>query len=270
MTAGGGQISFTCVESHPVGQWELPPDQLASKSPPDVQATSGHFDAHAPRFNRKKLKMRNNLLVGLSSALAAVAVAGSAMAAVVDPFTVASSATNGNGTYVETPITGGLWDTRSTNVFYKSFNAAVSLVVDASTNAVTFAITRVGNPNSSNNQNAALEYFNYAGVTDLSNFTSLTFNYTSTFSSLRLDINLGGKEAINKTISASAGGTFTLTAAELVGAFNGDYLNLAFTQERSNASGTFTMTNLVANGVPAPGAAALVGLAGLMARRRRA
>ena len=28
------------VESHPFGQWALPPDQLASKSPPDVQAAS--------------------------------------------------------------------------------------------------------------------------------------------------------------------------------------------------------------------------------------
>ena len=214
--------------------------------------------------------MRSNLLVGISSALAAVAVAGSAMAAVVDPFTVASSATDGNGDSVLTPITGGLWDTRATSVFYKSANAAVSLVVDSSTNAVTCQITRVGNPNTSNGQNFALEYFNTAGVTDLSNFTSLTFSYTSTFSSLRLDVSLGGKEAINKTISASAGGTFTLTAAELNGVFDGDYLNLQFTRSNSNASGTFTLTNLVANGVPAPGAAALVGLAGLMARRRRA
>ena len=213
--------------------------------------------------------MRNNLLLGLSSVVATVAVAGSAMAAVVDPFTVASSATDGNGTSVETPITGGLWDTRATSVFYKSFNAAVSLVVDSSTNAVTCQITRVGNPNTSNGQNFALEYFNTAGVTDVSNFTSLTFDYSSTFSSLRLDIDLGGK-SVTKTLSQTSGGTFTLNASELNGEFNGDYLNLQFTRFNSNASGTFTMTNLVANGVPAPGAAALVGLAGLMARRRRA
>jgi MYXO-CTERM domain-containing protein len=48
-------------------------------------------------------------------------------------------------------------------------------------------------------------------------------------------------------------------------------MNLVFTQNNSNASNTFTMTNLVANGisVPAPGAAALIGLAGLVASRRR-
>jgi hypothetical protein len=134
---------------------------------------------------------------------------------------------------------------------------------------VTCQITRVGNPNTSNGQNFALEYFNTAGVTDVSNFTSLTFDYSSTFSSLRLDIDLGGK-SVTKTLSQTSGGTFTLNASELNGEFNGDYLNLQFTRFNSNASGTFTMTNLVANGVPAPGAAALVGLAGLMARRRRA
>jgi len=201
---------------------------------------------------------------------AAVAVAGSAMAAVVDPFTVASSATNALGAPTETPITGGLWDTRVTSVFYKAINASASIVVDASTNAATFAVTRVGNPYTSNGQNAALEYFNYAGVTDVSNFTSLTFDYTSTFSSLTFTIDLDGKSA-TKTISSSAGGTFTLTAAELDGAFRGEgYMNLSFTQLNSNASGTFTMTNLVANGIPAPGALALLGVAGLGARRRRA
>jgi len=212
----------------------------------------------------------NSLVPPMVAVAAAVSVAGSAMAAVVDPFTVASSATNALGAPTETPITGGLWDTRVTSVFYKAINASASIVVDASTNAATFAVTRVGNPYTSNGQNAALEYFNYSGVTDVSNFTSLTFNYTSTFSSLRFDIDLDGKSA-TKTISSSAGGTFTLTAAELDGAFRGEgYMNLSFTQLNSNASGTFTMTNLVANGIPAPGAIALLGLAGLSARRRRA
>jgi hypothetical protein len=212
--------------------------------------------------------MRNTTFI--SSMVLSVACVSAANAGVVDPFTEGSEATDSFGASTETPITGGLWDTRSTSVFYKASNASASLVVDASTNAVTFAVTRVGNPNTSNGQNAALEYFNYAGVTDVSNFTSLTFNYTSTFSSLRFDIDLGGKTAI-KTISASAGGTFTLTAAELNGAFSGDgYMNLSFTQLSSNASGTFTMTNLVANGIPAPGALALLGVAGLGARRRRA
>ena len=209
----------------------------------------------------------------ISSMVLSVACVSAANAAVVDPFTVASSATDDAGTPTVTPITGGLWDTRYTNVQYRTNWATASMVVDASTNAATFTVTRVGAPNtsSSNDQRGALEYDNNAGVTDVSNFTSLTFNYTSTFSALQFEIDLGGKTA-TKTISASAGGTFTLTAAELTGAFNGQgYMNLVFTQNNSNASNTFTMTNLVANGIsiPAPGAAALIGLAGLVASRRR-
>ena len=212
----------------------------------------------------------------ISSMVLSVACVSAANAAVVDPFTVASSATDGAGTVTETPITGGLWDTRYTSVQYRTNitnRATASLVVDASTNAATFTVTRVGaaNTSSSMDPSGALEYDNNAGVTDVSNFTSLTFNYTSTFSALLFEIDLGGKTA-TKTISASAGGTFTLTAAELTGAFNGQsYMNLVFRQDNSNANGTFTMTNLVANGIsiPAPGAAALIGLAGLVASRRR-
>ena len=210
----------------------------------------------------------------ISSMVLSVACVSAANATVVDPFTVASSATNDDGTYTETPITGGLWDTRYSRVEYRTNvtnRATASMVVDASTNAATFTVTRVGLANNQNDQSGALEYDNNAGVTDVSNFTSLTFNYTSTFSALLFEIDLGGKTA-TKTISASAGGTFTLTAAELIGAFSGQsYMNLVFRQDNSNANGTFTMTNLVANGIsiPAPGAAALIGLAGLVASRRR-
>ena len=196
----------------------------------------------------------------------AVACVSAANAGVVDPFTMASTATDSSG--VQTPITGGLWDTRATAVDYKAINASASLSVNALTNAATFTVTRLGGANTSNGQAGFLEYFNYAGSTDVSNFTSLTFDYSSTFASLQFDINVGGKTA-TKTLSSSGGTTFTLNANELAGAFNGSYLNLQFTQRNSNASGTFTMTNLVANGVPAPGAVALLGAAGLIGARRR-
>jgi hypothetical protein len=202
-----------------------------------------------------------------------VACVSAANAGVVDPFTEASSATVAYDTTV-TPITGGLWDTRYTSVEYRTTGvgpnrATASLVVDAFTNAATFTVTRVGNASNANGQRGTLEYDNNAGVTDVSNFTSLTFNYTSTFSALLFDIDLGGKIA-TKTISASAGGTFTLLASELtVDGTPGGYMNIALRQDNSNASGTFTMTNLVANGIPAPGAIALLGAAGLIGGRRR-
>jgi hypothetical protein len=214
--------------------------------------------------------MRNTTFI--SSVVLAVACVSAANAGVVDPFTVASSATDGSGEVTVTPITGGLWDTRYTSVSYRTNitnRATASMVVDASTNAATFTVTRVNAANFQNDQSGALEYDNNAGITDVSNFTSLTFNYTSTFAALLFEIDLGGKIA-TKTISASAGGTFTLLASELsAGGSPGGYMNLVFRQDNSNASGTFTMTNLVANGIPAPGAIALLGAAGLIGARRR-
>ena len=220
--------------------------------------------------------MRNTTFI--SSMVLSVACVSAANAGVVDPFTVASSATEQNsGTNTVTPITGGLWNTRYTSVYvyqasiYGGNTATASMVVNASTNAATFTVTRVGNPNTDSNMDprGVLHYEDIAGVTDVSNFTSLTFNYTSTFSALQFFMTLGGKTA-TKNISASAGGTFTLTAAELpAGAFNGTYIDLLFAQPNSNASNTFTLTNLVVNGIPAPGAIALLGAAGLIGGRRR-
>jgi MYXO-CTERM domain-containing protein len=217
---------------------------------------------------KKELQLRNTTFI--SSMVLSVACVSAANAGVVDPFTVGSTA-SANFVYTLTPITGGLWDTRNTYVGYRASNASASMTVNSQSQSATFQVTRNGGASNGYSQEGNLEYFDDVGVTDVSNFTSLTFDYTSTFSSLEFYINLGGKEA-TKTISASAGGTFTLTAAELNGAFDGaGYMNLLFRQRLSNASGTFTLTNLVANGVPAPGALALLGAAGLVgARRRRA
>ena len=48
-------------------------------------------------------------------------------------------------------------------------------------------------------------------------------------------------------------------------------VNIEFIRSGSNASGSLTITNLVANGasIPAPGAIALLGAAGLIGGRRR-
>ena len=196
-----------------------------------------------------------------------VACVSAANAGVVDPFTVGSTVTDPDGIAVETSITGGLWDTRATSVLVNPTKTSASIDVNATTNALTFAVT----PLSANNQSqqAEISYFNVAAAANnLSNFTSLTFDYSSTFASLLLYIDLGGK-VVTKTLTSSAGSTFTLNANELGGAFTGDYLILQFNRYNSNANGTFTMTNLVANGIPAPGAIALLGAAGLVGGRRR-
>ncbi len=178
-----------------------------------------------------------------------------------------SSTPDGNGTDVETSITGGLWDTRATSVIVNPTKTSASLDVNAITNALTFAVTRI--VSNTQSQSAQVQYYNLtATANNLSNFTSLTFDYSSTFASLEVYIDLGGKIA-TKTLS-SAGTTFTLNANELGGAsFTGDNLIIQFIRRNSNANGSFTMTNLVANGIPAPGAIALLGAAGLIGARRR-
>ena len=196
-----------------------------------------------------------------------VACVSAANAGVVDPFTVGSTVTDPDGIAVETSITGGLWDSRATSVLVNPTKTSASIDVNATTNALTFAVTRLVANNQS--QQAEINYNNVAAAANnLSNFTSLTFDYSSTFASLLLYIDLGGK-VVTKTLTSSAGSTFTLNANELGGAFTGDYLILQFNRYNSNANGTFTMTNLVANGIPAPGAIALLGAAGLIGGRRR-
>ena len=209
--------------------------------------------------------MRNTTFI--SSVVLSVACVSAANAGVVDPFTVGSTVTDPDGIAVETSITGGLWDSRATSVLVNPTKTSASIDVNATTNALTFAVTRlVANTQS---QQAEINYNNVAAAANnLSNFTSLTFDYSSTFASLLLYIDLGGK-IVTKTLTSSAGSTFTLNANELGGAFTGDYLILQFNRYNSNANGTFTMTNLVANGIPAPGAIALLGAAGLIGGRRR-
>ena len=209
--------------------------------------------------------MRNKTFI--SSMVLSVACVSAANAGVVDPFTVGSTVTDPDGIAVETSITGGLWDSRATSVLVNPTKTSASIDVNATTNALTFAVTRlVANTQS---QQAEINYNNVAAAANnLSNFTSLTFDYSSTFASLLLYIDLGGK-VVTKTLTSSAGSTFTLNANELGGAFTGDYLILQFNRYNSNANGTFTMTNLVANGIPAPGAIALLGAAGLIGGRRR-
>ena len=211
--------------------------------------------------------MRNTTFI--SSMVLSVACVSAANAGVVDPFTEGSTVSNPDGNFVETPITGGLWDTRSTYVAYTTSNASVSLVVNAITNAATATINQVGTTSTSRSQEFAIEYLNYAGATDVSNFTSLTFDYTSTMA-LTLAVNVGGKTVYNLALAAAVGGgTFSMNASVLSGTVDGSYLNLLFSRLNSNASGSFTMTNLVANGIPAPGAVALLGAAGLIGARRR-
>jgi hypothetical protein len=144
--------------------------------------------------------------------------------------------------------------------------------------SAVFGVTQVGSPSTAVNnvQKGNLDYNSESQFPDFTNFTSLDFNYVSTLDgTLKCKIILSdaGNFAVEKTMGAS--GLMSFSLADFGGiAANIEAmgpLNIQFIRSGSNASGSLTITNLVANGasIPAPGAIALLGAAGLIGGRRR-
>ena len=229
--------------------------------------------------------MRNTTFI--SSVVLSVACVSAANAAVVydtiDPFTEPASATTGTGTNsgnVTSVLTGTLWDIRTISSRTSSASRASASMTIASGSAV-FGVTQEGllNTQTATYQKAYLDYSTATGnaYPDFTNFTSLDFNYVSTLGgTLKCVIRFAdAANDVEKTISGSSG-LMSFTVADFGGI---DPLNIAaagplsieFVRSGSNASGSLTITNLVANGasIPAPGAVALLGAAGLIGARRR-
>ena len=206
--------------------------------------------------------------------------AGSAAAAMVDPFTTASSVNNGaSATYADSSsaFSGGLWN-------YRTVSAQVLDTAKASSQAsvsggnFVFAVSQVGTSQNST-QRAKVAYSMSGGGAgpDFTNFTSLTFNYTATFT-FGVRVAIAGMTTgsyVQLQNIAAGSGTLTFTAAQF--AINPTLINDVATmsvelfRNGGNTSGSVTISNLEANGVPAPGAIALLGAAGTIgfARRRR-
>jgi hypothetical protein len=149
---------------------------------------------------------------------------------------------------------------------------------------MVFDVTRVGGASTSvgNNQKAEFDYFpDYTNgiYPNFTNFTSITFNFASNFDGI-LKCKITFFDAVNGAVEKTmtgASGSMTFSLADFGGFGENtaamDAMNITFTRSSSNASGSLTITDLLANGasVPAPGAIALLGAAGLVgARRRRA
>ena len=222
----------------------------------------------------------------ISSMVLSVACVSAANAAVVydtiDPFTEPASATTGTGVssgYVASVLTGTLWDGRSIRTTTTSASRASASMTIGSGSAV-FGVTQVGAASTQSNrvQRGSLDYYNTTGneqYPDFTLFTSLDFNYVSTLDgtlTCRIEL-LDAVNVVEKTMGAS--GLMSFTMADFGGiTMNQEAMGsvtIQFIRSGSNASGSLTITNLVANGasIPAPGAVALLGAAGLIGARRR-
>ena len=228
--------------------------------------------------------MRNTAFI--SSMVLSVACVSAANATVVyntiDPFTTTTSpatVTNATSGYTYSTLSGTLWDNRAIKTLTSS-SARATTAMTIGAGSMLFSVTRVGTANTATGtyQKALLDYDTLIGqYPDFTNFTSFDFNYVSDLAGdLKCTITFAGAgNAVEKTMSG-ASGLMSFTLADFGGidlTNTGGPLNIEFNRSGSNASGSLTITNLVATGasIPAPGAVALLGAAGLMgARRRRA
>jgi hypothetical protein len=226
-----------------------------------------------------EFQMRNKTFISsMVGVAAAVAVAGSANAGVVDPFTTNQSFGNDSSSGFVS-ITGGLFNER--NAFRST--SAGGAGVRASSNDVAFTTNRA---------NFGVVGLTYQMAGGSSNDLSLITGMSIALSALNLsngatgvsfywqaiDVNLNSMYA-SQNLSSNGTSTFDFAAATKDVGFdltNVTTLQLSVTQIGGPTSGSTisvsgTLSNFSYTAVPAPGALALLGAAGLVgARRRRA
>jgi hypothetical protein len=226
-----------------------------------------------------EFQMRNKTFISsMVGVAAAVAVAGSANAGVVDPFTTNQSFGNDSSSGFVS-ITGGLFNERNA---FKSASAG-GAGVRASSNDVAFTTNRA---------NFGLVGLTYQMAGGSSNDLSLITGMSIALSALNLSngatgvnfylqaIDVNNKSMIaSQDLSSNGTSTFDFAAATKDVGFdltNVTTLQLSVTQIGGPTSGSTisvsgTLSNFSYTAVPAPGALAILGAAGLVgARRRRA
>ena len=227
--------------------------------------------------------MRNKTFISsMVGVAAAVAVAGSANAGVVDQFTTAQSFGT-NSSY--TTISGSIFEERNA----RRSNNAGGTGVSATNNNVAFTFARGGGSASS----VVLNYqMSGAAATDLSSIaemsivlSNLVLNVAGGTAATGVKIDWSLMDSSGNTLFASdtrsTNGTsiFNFASASFDDGFDltqVEMLSLRVTQVGGSTSGTYsntsstgTLSNFSYTAVPAPGALALLGAAGLVGARRR-
>lgn len=197
----------------------------------------------------------------------------------IDPFTAEASDTSAVNNGVVSALTGSIYDERFIQAKTNSASSSTSSIT-IGTGSMVFGVTRVSaaSTSSGNNQTAQAIYGTVNGVyPNFTNFTSITFNFASNFDGI-LKCKISFFDAVNGPVEKTmtgASGSMSFSLADFGGFGENtaamDAMTITFTRSSSNASGSLTITDLLANGavVPAPGAVALLGAAGLIGARRR-
>jgi len=208
-----------------------------------------------------EFQMRNKTFI--SSMVLSVACVSAANAGVVDPFTDAQTAV-GVSSVQFININGGLFNQRTLE---KSGSGSGSIVggtggiVNFAPNASAYAFT--------------LRYRQDASETpiNLSTIASMSFDLTASVPGYQLEwvFTDSNDKAAEMVVNSVQTGTITFTASNTDVGFNWASvvtMNVGFSQ---GSSSTGVLSNFNYTVVPAPGALALLGVAGIVgARRRRA
>ena len=204
--------------------------------------------------------MRNKTFISsMVGIAAAVAVAGSANAGVVDPFTTGQTAAGIPAPFIS--ITGGLFNERQLT----RAGSASGSIGSTFANFVPKGIFMV--------------YQQAGGSTiDLSSIASMSFDFTRGAASSNIGWNFYDATGLQSTLelTAPSAGTITTSATDPArvtdAGFNwGSIAQMEMQFIGGFSSSTAGLSNFNYTAVPAPGALALLGAAGLVgARRRRA
>ena len=192
----------------------------------------------------------------ISSMVLSVACVSAANAGVVDPFTKTQTTYN-----TFTSITGGLFNQRQ---LIKSGGGSGS-VASGSVNFV---------PNSANMPSFGLGYEQLDGSSiNLSGIASISFDIIAGGGSYKLEWNITDStgKAAEMVVASVQTGTLTFLATNTDVGFNWASVTEMSVVFGQGSSSTGVLSNFNYTAVPAPGALALLGVAGLVgARRRRA
>jgi hypothetical protein len=218
----------------------------------------------AAEGRQRREEMKTSIAIG---ALALAAIAGSANAGIVDSFTTAQTSGGAGATWLSIP--SSLFAERQ---FQRFNNATASLG--------SGAWTMGANEFSSPTQNGS-SYLNYrqdsvGSTIDLSGIASMSFDINVTGSVILNwyleDANGNNLIQLGALVSVSGTGTQTLdfsTATMDPGFDLSAVTGMSVRFTGISAGESATVTNFTYTLVPTPGAAALLGLGGLMAARRR-